>query len=326
LTAVALVGAAPSADHQRLVYANDGKIVLYDAATARSTVVSRTGRVQVEGGAEPHWSPGGRRLSLIGRGGELLSMKADGTDVRRLADGDNHAEAWSSDGRWVAFQAFHREDSRGDLRIVRSDGTRLHRISTVSSLHPMWIPGTHRMVVERGDSKPETGRFVHDIVVVGAGAKLAVVPHSADCDFSCDPAVSRSGRWIAFAKAGRIVVERLNGSGFKAVTAPGRKHYDTEPAWSPDGKRISFTRVRYADIAGGDASAIMVAHLKDGGARTVARNGLNNASDWSRNGRYLSFAHGTDVGGEIVVVDLRAGRAHTVGFFDGSDSRPDWVG
>jgi Tol biopolymer transport system component len=326
LTAIIAVGVVPSKAHQRLVYSNFGTIEVYDTLTGRSTVIFRGAAPQYEGGGNPRWSPDGKQIALAGAGTELVSIRSDGTALQPLVEGTTVPAGWSSDGRWIAYQTFL-PDARSDLRIIRKDGTRMHRISTASSLHPVWIPGTHRMVVGRGlDMTIGTwSGFVHEIVIVGAGAKLVVVPHSRDGD---GPAVSRNGRWIAFTKNDRIYVERFNGTGFHVLTAASKKYADSEPAWSPDGKRLSFTRTHFVSRNPFDYhEGIMVVDVDGGGLRPVEdQDGANSASSWSPDGRFISFKRSTsEKGDELLVVDLRTGHARTVGFFDGNDERPDWA-
>ena len=325
LTAVVAVGAAPAPAHQRLVYSTDGNITVYDTATGRSAVVFRRAAGQAQGGGSPRWSSDGKQIVLAGNRAELLVIRPDGPAPRRLVRGNTYPAGWSSDGRWIAYQTSFGVDA-GDLRIVREDGTHAHRISTATSMHPVWVPGTHRMLVGRAVNVTVGAArgFAHDIVAVGAGAKLAVVPHSGDAE---DPAVSRDGKWVAFTKNDRIWVERLNGTGLHAVTASSKQHYDREPSWSPDGRRLSLTRVYYGEPGTDYFAGIMIVNVDGSDERPLAdqRAGSDSDSVWSPDGSFISFQRLDISGGGVglMVVGLRTGRAHLLGFFD-QDTRPDW--
>ena len=104
----------------------------------------------------PQWSPDGTRLVFARqviwpRGANgfcqsvLLTVRADGTDLRVLVPAEHHALApqWSPDGSAIAFHTRHgRLDGRGGscrFFSVRPDGTGLVRLTTggVSS-GPQW--------------------------------------------------------------------------------------------------------------------------------------------------------------------------------------------
>jgi Tol biopolymer transport system component len=326
LTALVAVTGSPASVHQRLAYSNDGKIKVYDTVTGRSTVIFQRAAPQVNAGGSPRWSPDGRQIVLAGRD-ELLLIRPEGPDPRRLIQAIVFPAGWSSDGRWIAYQQLVRGGDT-DLRIIRKDGTGMHRISFQSSMNPIWIPGTTRMLVGRARDMTIGTRkgFVHDIVVVGAGAKLTVVPHSRDAE---NPAVSPNGRWIAFTKSNRIYVERFNGAGFRAVTPPSKKHYDQQPAWSPDGRRLSFTRIYYGEPGTVYDAGIMVVGVDGTGARSLAKQDVASDSDssWSPDGNFISFQRMDNSGGfgvGLVVVDTRTGHERLVDFVD-QDTRPDWA-
>ena len=78
--------------------------------------------------SRPDWSPDGSRIafSLPHR---LVTMSSDGHRRRRIATGSYlGAPAWSPDGRYLTFT------DNGDLYVVRSNGTGLHRILDVRQL------------------------------------------------------------------------------------------------------------------------------------------------------------------------------------------------
>ena len=83
---------------------------------------------------------------------------------------------------------------------------------------------------------------------------------------------------IAFARDGRIYRANSDGSGVVQLSAGPA---DSEPAWSPDGSRIAFSR-------GGDAGGIYVMGA-DGGT-AVRRASAGSSPTWSPDGWWVAFA------------------------------------
>ena len=118
---------------------------------------------------------------------------------------------------------------------------------------------------------------------------------------------------------GWIQVVELPGLSRRLVTprSPGAsRHFDTQAAWAPNGKRIAFAR-RNA----GSASGVYVVSSTGGETRRVARLGGNArweiALSWSPEGRRVVFVrspHCSDKRAQLhlTVVDVRSGRASEI--------------
>jgi TolB protein len=93
------------------------------------------------------------------------------------------------------------------------------------------------------------------------------------------PSWSPDGRFVAFARRGKIVVANARGRIVRRFGSLG-----ADPAWSPDGSRIAYT-------AGAPASRIVVAS-RTGRTLTSISTGRNVASSptWSPNSRRLAYA------------------------------------
>jgi TolB protein len=123
------------------------------------------------------------------------------------------------------------------------------------------------------------------------------------------PTPSPDGRWLAFdgAAPGKrpmsdfdVQVVRTDGTGRR--TLAGSRAYELDPAWSPDGSVLSYTRQTSGDWR---RSAIWLVRLDGRGRRRLARGQF---ARWSPDGRRLVLdapTAGSD--GDLFVVD-RGGR------------------
>ncbi len=97
-------------------------------------------------GAEPDWSPDGRRLLFdtycffgsCGQprsGAELFTIRSDGTDRRRLTDlpGNSYDGNWSPNGRKIVFSRHCGVAPLADLYVMRRNGSHIRRL-----IHAPW--------------------------------------------------------------------------------------------------------------------------------------------------------------------------------------------
>jgi TolB protein len=185
---------------------------------------------------------------------------------------------WSPDGRMIAFAS-----SRwlGGLCVIQPDGKGLRQLFRGVASNVDWSPDGRRIAFQ-GD---------HGIYVIRrrGGPPTRILDGGS---FSI-PTWAPDGRTLAVVKEERdlttaIYVVGIDGSGVRRLlprsvpkvtsTSTAVAASETEPAWSPDGRRIAFQA--------GDGR-IAVATLEDGRRRIIAIGGYEPA--WSPDGRLIAF-------------------------------------
>jgi Tol biopolymer transport system component len=174
----------------------------------------------------PTWSPDGKRIAFTATGdvgyASIWEMNIDGTGRRQLTyrngihEGDDRDPAWSPDGKTIAFDRGYPPT----LWLMDADGSNKYPLTTAShrcdgAEWPDWSPDGQSIAFVR-DCKPPPGGGIE--------------------------------RWRD------IYLIRPEGSDLRRLThADARAWANDSPAWSPDGKRIVFSRLvrrsRYDDFA-----------------------------------------------------------------------------
>jgi Tol biopolymer transport system component len=242
------------------------------------------------------FSPDGTRIAFVRNlrgkcGARLYLMRADGTHVRPLSGlVDNPVmeapcfqhPAWSPDGRWLAFT---RDDALGPAIWVRNvDGAPPQELSKPlsngradSNSNPAWSPDGKTIAFDSG--------YGGSLWLMDADGKneRRLGTGSPSCFAGAEPDWSPDGQWIAFVRACKpppgggiehwsdIWLIRPDGSGLRRLTHADRRAWAAHsPAWSPDGKRIVFTRLvrrsRYSDF-----TAIYVMNAEGTGQQRLIR-------------------------------------------------------
>ena len=194
---------------------------------------------------DPAWSADGARIAFVrsdaGAPQELLSMSAEGADVRRLSR-DVRLEAWpawSPDGRRIALVTEGRRREY-EIATVRADGGGWRRLTRHSgSSDPDWSPDGSRIAFDVDGSIATMGPHGHRIHVLTTGF---------------EPTWAPGGLRIAFADGGDLWTIRPDGSGRVRLTSTGID--ESSPAWSPSGRRIAYLRTRSNDEASRYLAAI----------------------------------------------------------------------
>jgi Tol biopolymer transport system component len=198
--------------------------------------------------------------------------------------------SWSPDGTRLVFA--RALGPAGAVVTAGADGKHIRRLSKTGALSQVSLSPDGRRIayVSRGRAfvMQSSGKGRH---AVGSGA---------------DFAWSRDGEELAFAGSavgGPIQVVRADGSGRRRVTS-GR--FDHAPAWSPEGRRLAFTRS--ARVGGADFLYVVAA---DGtGLQRLGPQGASPA--WSPDGARLAFWQRTAEGVVLAVYNFAGPRVVTL--------------
>jgi TolB protein len=197
---------------------------------------------------QPSWSPDGRTIVFTrGHGyqssalvqSSLVAVATTTGTERVLVDdpGVNFRPAFSPNGNWIVYVHGPRTANNGpfDLWLMRADGSSRHALTASGDVtQPSWSPDGSSIVVNRGSSLA--------IVSVTDGTIRPLPPPPVGADYT--PSWSPGTR-IVFSSTRdgggkQIYVMDPDGSNVQRLVRDGAE--DKYPSWSPDGRRIIYSR------------------------------------------------------------------------------------
>jgi Tol biopolymer transport system component len=158
-----------------------------------------------------------------------------------------------------------------DIYVVGPDGRGLRRLtkSGGEAVAPDPSPDGRKIVYEDDEST----RAVIAVIDADGGHRRVLTPSG----FQGQPSWSPDGRWIVFERDpgpgdNGVWLMRSDGSGLRRLTrnpyAGAECGCDTDPAFAPDGRRISFVRVR---AESGGLGALFLMNRDGGNLRRLTR-------------------------------------------------------
>lgn len=251
--------AAFPGDNGKIVYAAKvkGGMDLFSVTPngKRTTQLTKTDLIEVS----PAVSPDGTRIAFVGlrspnAKANIYVMSIKGGNVSRpiqLTDKGGKQPAWSPDGEKIVYTSFGDSGFYQRLWVMRaSDGSDKTLVTNVNAFHysPAWSPAGDRIAYTRSNRSSDDSIQVDVFVVDQNGENERPLTN--------DSATEADVNWSA--DGSRIAFQRSEGSGFNSTTelwvieADGRRLTqltknqveDSEPAFSPNGRRIVFVSVR----------------------------------------------------------------------------------
>jgi TolB protein len=255
--------------------------------------------------SQPRVSPDGQRIAFVlrttdGNSG-LYIVGADGTNLRRLSNGDDDMPAWSSDSKKVAFRRWGKAETQS-LVVINADGTGERVINTgqKSNQCPSFSPDGKQFVLSLD------GEIGFGIFIINADGS-----NPRKVSAGGWPAWSPDGKQIAFngnadpASPNRIFVVNADGTQKRQVSTGDGAHECA--AWSADGKRIAY-QASLRDKATGKSNALVRVVNVDGSGDvavgTHSRPYLDEMPSWFPDGKHLTIQSDRDGAMAIYIIDL----------------------
>jgi Tol biopolymer transport system component len=200
------------------------------------------------------------------------------TNITRLTYGTDIGydyPSWSPDGKKIIYSSG--SDNNYSISVMNADGNNSVKLTsgTVPYDIPRWSPGGSKIVFQQSYS-------IYVVNSNGSNQTFLIAPAE-------NPSISPDGKYIAFDAGGvpGVPVTSDDGIGIFIMNIDGtnvrRLAYDyphgnlISPSWSPDGKKIVFSRAGIITIMNSDGSNML----------STEQTGYY--PKWSPDGKYIAF-------------------------------------
>jgi Tol biopolymer transport system component len=194
-------------------------------------------------------------------GPDVYSMKPDGSDVKQLTNlGSQNIgaswESWSFDGTQVVFVEYPPNSAPPQLWLMNADGSNQHRVfddGKFQDAAPSFAPdGSHLIFTRCQPTWPADGSSCAIYRVNPDGSGLTTITRFGLDVNDWEPVYSPDGStiamdafgWDGFASA--IWLMDADGSHIRRLTPGWVGAFN--PAWSADGKQVSFATNLHGDV------------------------------------------------------------------------------
>jgi tricorn protease-like protein len=256
---------------------------------------------------EPAFAPDGRTIAFV-RGGDLYSVRPDGSGQRHLTSGAelDSAPVVSPNGRYVVFERRSSADAAADLFTVGALGGGLHRLtsSTAADHDAAFSPDGRAIVFVRSTARSE-GDMADDLYSVRPnGGRLARLTRTEAID-EFEPRYFAAGILFSRGESGEgpsayadVYTMRRNGSKVRSLVAGVGSAYVEDV--SSAGLTLLFRRDQGLWVKRiGPAKARKLTQLPDGSKTN---------SVFSSDGRRVAAFVAVEDRESLVAIDVATGR------------------
>ena len=259
----------------------------------------------------------------LGSGGDIFSVNADGTRLRRLtrSAADEDSPSWSPDGKSIVYvvgRSLYRIASNGaKTRLVWTADTRFE-----SRLYnPSWSPNGRRIAF----SAALASQF--NVWTYELNGRLTQITTR----FGGHPSWSPTGRQLAYAglNGGKSSVFVIGADGSGDHDVSNADVADESPVWSPNGKWIAFRSLN-ADWRTHEVDSLNIIRTDGSARRTLASGGAIFPAAWSPTSDailFLQVAHpelGAGSQTQLFIVSLSGGSPRPVPGTNGAFGSASW--
>jgi Tol biopolymer transport system component len=248
-------GAATPSLPSLVAYVRGGDVYVSKGATEK--------RLTTGGGhSRPRWSADGKQIALL-KGGQLWTMKADGTGKRRLTTRAASGPSFSPDGRWIAFASLSCTGGPGVYRISTTTVNATPEVLFPRDCRGEELPAEPAITPAQAGALSDRLRYDDAVAWSPDGTKVAF--RGGNCESVYDACLSVG----TIATGGEKTVAAYGGgslqnSGFAVV-----------PGWRADGAKLSWTAYQEGETEADDKPV----HLVEYDAVTGAKRTVGGAQD-----------------------------------------------